>query len=470
MKKLLAIVLGIVLLAASAYAASAFYYGREVETAMADPYKGLEANPYVKLLKRDYQRGVFSSTESVTIELLGDFARATGGAPLLMTARSRVSHGPVPGLSQLAAAAVDTELFVGGAGIPMPGTRVMVARTVVHHDGTGETRGVSPATALEFPDPVVGKLGRIAWDGGDFVMQFSQNMQQYNLQGQSPKFEMGMADGGRVVMSGVRFAENSKAIFPEDTSLRTGTQNMAIGEMSMILPVPGAKPVVMKKITYDTSVPLNGDFIGLNAKLLITDILVAEQNYGPAHLDMSGKNLHARSLLQVQKAMAGMNKMAAPQPGSDPMAAMQPMIAAMVAVLQHDPEVSIDRFSFNTPNGEVLLTAKVRVPGVTAEDASNVMALMQKMDVGAELALPEALLMTTAPPPVQQQVAGLIEQGYAYRDGTMIKSKLEYRAGQVAVNGLPFDPMAMQGRQVPASPIAPPPGRPQKLPNVPVRR
>jgi uncharacterized protein YdgA (DUF945 family) len=188
---------------------------------------------------------------------------------------------------------------------------------------------------------------------------------------------------------------------------------------------------------------------------------------------MSGRKLHARSMAQVQKAVAGLQQTGSPQPGTDPMAAIQPAINAVMGMLEHDPEMSLDRLSFNTPNGEVLVTAKIRVPGVTAQDAQNFMMLTQKIEAVAELAIPEALLMLPIGPAAaspemaaaqmqtrQHQIAGLLEQGYIYRDGTLMKSKLEYRAGQVAVNGLPFDPMALaQPRPAPA-PAALPQTRP----------
>jgi hypothetical protein len=111
------------------------------------------------------------------------------------------------------------------------------------------------------------------------------------------------------------------------------------------------------------------------------------------------------------------------------------------------------------------------------------MMLGQKVVAVAELAVPEALLMMPFGPAAaspemaaaqlqgrQQQIAGLVEQGYIFRDGTLMKSKLEYRAGQVAINGLPFDPMALQGRPMQTGPAMAPPARPQMLPNVPVRR
>lgn len=483
MKKFLAILLGIALLAASAYAASAWYLGKQVETALANPYKGLDGNPYVKLVKRDYQRGVFTSTESVTIEILGDIMRATGGSPMLLTAKSLVTHGPI-GMSQMAAAVVDTDIYLGGGGLPAKGQPVIKAQTMIGYEGAGEVRGTLQPTTLEFPDPVAGNLMKLSWTGGEFGMQFSKDLAEYTTQGTAPKFELGMADGGQVIMSGIRMSETGKLIFPDEPGLHSGTQKFSIDEMHITVPVSGSKTLVMKKIAYDTNAPVSGEFLNVTARMQIADILVGEQNYGPAHFDMSGKNLHARSLAQLQKSFAGMQAMGQPQPGADPMAALKPLVTAMIGVLKHDPEFSIDRLSFNTPDGEVLITAKVQVPGVTAQDAENFMMLMQKISVAADLVVPEALLMMPFGPAAaspemmsvqlqarQQQIASLIEQGYLIREGALMKSRVQYSAGQVAINGLPFDPMALQQRPMPAGPaLVAQPGRPRTPQNAPLSR
>lgn len=484
MKRILAVLVGLALLAASAYAAGAWYLGKQVEAALADPYKGLDGNPYVKLVKRDYQRGVFSSTETVTIEILGDIMRATGGSPMLLTAKSVITHGPMPRMSKMAAAEVDTDIFLGGGGLPARGQPVIKAHTVINHEGDGDTRATLQPTALEFPDPVAGNLKKLSWTGGEFSMQFSKDMAEYTMQGAAPKFELGMADGGQVVMSGLRMSEEGKLIFPDEPGLHSGTQKFAIDEMRVTVPVSGGQALVMKKITYDTNAPVSGEFLNVTARMQVTDILLGEQNYGPAHLDMSGKNLHARSLAQLQRSIAGMQSMAQPQPGADPMAALKPLVTAMVGLLKHDPQMSIDRLSFHTPNGEVLVTASMRVPGVTAEDAQNFMMLTQKISVAADLVVPEALLMMPFGPAAaspemaatqlqarQQQIASLVEQGYLFREGALLKSRIQYSAGQVAINGLPFDPMALQQRPMPAGPaMASPSGRPRMPQNVPLSR
>ncbi|HEX7813099.1 MAG TPA: DUF945 family protein, partial [Burkholderiales bacterium] len=152
-----------------------------------------------------------------------------------------------------------------------------------------------------------------------------------------------------------------------------------------------------------------------------------------------------------------------------------PILDAAAELLVHNPEFVIDRFSFTAPQGEVLVKANAKFVGVTQDDASNMMALVQKVDATMDVALPEAMLMTQfGPAPMsqdaanahvqmrEQQIARLVEQGYAVREGAMMKTRLAYQGGQVTVNGLPFDPMAMmQPPQPVQQPIPMPAARPR---------
>jgi uncharacterized protein YdgA (DUF945 family) len=376
------------------------------------------------------------------------------------------------GSGQMAGAVVDTEIRLAGGGLPAMPNPLVRAHSVIDYEGNGESRGTLEPTVLVIPDPMAGGPQKVTLGSGEFSIRFTPNMAQSTGQGSLSRIEVDLGGGGQVAMSGLRMSENTKIVFPDVPGLRAGTQKLTIDEVRINVPLPGAQPVVARQIAYDAHMPVNGEFLDFTAKTQVTDILVGGQNYGPAHFDMSGRRLHARSVAGLQKAIAGLQAMGKPKPGTDPMAALQPMMTAAMGVLRQDPEVSIDRFSFNTPGGEVMLKAQVQVPGVTAEDAQNLMMLGQKVVAVAEVAVPEALLMMPFGPAAtspemaaaqlqgrQQQIAGLVEQGYLFRDGALMKSKLEYRAGQVAINGLPFDPMALQGRPMPSGPAMARPAR-----------
>jgi uncharacterized protein YdgA (DUF945 family) len=139
-------------------------------------------------------------------------------------------------------------------------------------------------------------------------------------------------------------------------------------------------------------------------------------------------------------------------------------------LLEFNPEVSLDRISFNSPKGEVLIAARAQFDAIRPEDFGKPTAFMAKLRASADIALPEALLAMpwgmnaeTAEAAQAQmnlrhkQFSALAEQGYIRHDGAMARSKLEFSNGQLTVNGKEFDPGAMQN-QAPAQ--ARPPMRP----------
>ena len=469
MKKVLAILLGIVLLAASAYAASAYFIGKQVETSIGEPYKKFESDPNVKLVKRDYQRGVFVSTETVVLELFGDMFRALGQQPPTLTAHSTIHHGPAPRLSMMAAATVDSEVSFGVAG--KPNQKFMTAHTVIRHDGSGDMTATGVPAAIDFTDPT-GAARRVTWEAFQGAMQFSDGMKQYAMQGQMPRFEVSGEDGMRFMISGIKLDSTARQVFDNEPSLHAVTQKVTIGEVNAKARF-GTGAVLMRKISYDVTTPVKGELLDGVMKSTIGEFVVEQKNYGPARLDVSLKNLHGRTIVKIQKVMADMNKKGQGQ--ADPMAAVQPMLDAAVELFAHNPELVIDRLTFTTPQGEVLIKANVRLPGVTAEDASNFMVLGEKVEAALDAAVPEQLLMAQfGPTPVsveagnaqmqtrQKQIASLLEQGYVTREGTTMKTKLEYKGGQVTVNGLPFDPrLLVQQPQPVEQPMPMPTARPR---------
>ncbi|HET19395.1 MAG TPA: DUF945 family protein, partial [Chromatiales bacterium] len=86
----------------------ATWMAKTVEENLAAQYSQLEANPYLKVVKRDYQRGFYRSTETVTFELFDPLEAALAEGeeikPLRLTLRTDILHGPLPGLETFAAA------------------------------------------------------------------------------------------------------------------------------------------------------------------------------------------------------------------------------------------------------------------------------------------------------------------------------------------------------------------------------
>ncbi len=495
MKKILAVLVVAGLVIIAAYSASAWYLGRQVELAVSEPYKQLESVPYVKIVKREYRRGIFTSDETVTLELFGNLTQfieqsqrqnaarspeatpAEPFKPIRFTVRSRIKHGPLADGKDVAAAAVDSELEVDERFKPalakvLGDRKMLTAHTIYHFDGDGESAVTSPAFVTAIPGDGASPPDRLSWGGVNATVRFAKEFASYTMQGEAPKLEVEGGKGVHMVVEGMRFDMLSKRVFDDEPLLHAGKQKFTIAQARIDGPMLANDVVVVTQFAYDVNAPINGEFIDVVARIGVQDARFGESNYGPAHFDMSVKRLHARTLAQLQRAMLKMysDPAAFAADAKNPGAAFGPLAQPALVLLGHNPEISLDRVSFKTPQGEVLLAARAKFNDIKPDDLKQPPVLIAKLDASADISFPEGLLMVPygiKPDSAEamqaqmqmrgKQIAALVEQGYIRREGGMVASRLEFRNGQFTVNGKPFDPQSLR---VQAPPPSPPPVQP----------
>jgi uncharacterized protein YdgA (DUF945 family) len=485
-------VIGIVVaLALLAYPVTAWWTGKQVETRLAEQYKMLEEMPFVKVVKRDFQGGFASSQETVTFELFGDTFRSLAKAqkealasnpdtahdpaaaelmkPAQITVRTNIKHGPFAG-GGLVAAVADSELVFDDKmkaelAKVFGDKKPLAVHTVFNFGGGGSSSVTSPAFATTVPAEG-GASNRVSWEGIKLDVDFASGMKSFTLRGAAPKLEVHDSKGVHMVMSGLQLEGKQQRIFDDEPLLYSGAQNFKIAQINFSAPAAadnadaaGDKSVLVKNVTYDISTPVNGEFIDIAAKMGAASVLVDKHDYGPVHYDLSFKRLHARTTAKLYRAMMKMySDPAAMARNSDPGKTLALLAEPAMELLKHNPEFAIDRISFKSPQGEALVSAHVRLKDAKPEDLSNPLMMIAKLEAGADLALPEALLAEAGAAKAQseeekqvqrQMFAAQIEafagQGYVTRAGGLLKSKIEFKNGQLTVNGKPFDPRAMGG-------------------------
>ena len=493
MKRLVTIALAVGLVALAAYIAASWYVGMQVEAVLREPSHQLASVPYLKVVKREYQRGIFSSEETLTFELFGDMTRMLAAQqqkaanapealaqssplqPLHFTVRSHIKHGPLPERRVLAAAIADSELQMDETQMPavakaLCGRTLLSTHTVYGFNGEGESVFTSQALAIALPE----LPGRIAWKGASATVRFSADWGSYTVAGEAPGLDID-AKAMHVAITGLRFESQAERVFTDDPLFYAGKQKFSVVQASVDDSATGASAVVLKRIGYDVSIPVNGEFIDILARIAVQDVLVGDRNFGPAHYDLSLKHLHARTVAQLERALmklqsdsSGMAQTGNPGDVSATLA------TPALKLLEFNPEMSLDRISFKTGDGEVLVAARARLTGVGPDDLKQPPLLLSKLEASADFVLPESLLKTPwgikseSPEAAQmqmqmraRQLAALIEQGYIQREGTSVKSSLGFSGGAFTVNGKAFDPRVLQAPVAqPSQPVAPrQPGR-----------
>ena len=479
-----------------AYPVTSWILGQEVESTISAHYKPIESVPYLKIVERNYQRGVFSATEVVTFEVMGhvfragDDSRSAAAAPatpLRFTIRSQIHHGPLPGLAAFAAATADSEISVDGTtgqelAKMLGDKKPLTAHTVYAFDGGGSSVIVSPAMTLSLP----GGSGQFVSGGVTARVEFTKDQQSITMTGDAPKLAIQSDKGVAVTMTGLKFDSSEKRIFDDEPLLHSGTQRVTLDQLSVADASGKGVPVQFDKLVYEVAMPIEGEFLDLVAKMGVDRVLIGDQNYGPVHYDFSLRHLHARATAGLYRAF--LKLYADPETmtlaATEPARAFATLKAPGLELLKYNPQVRIDRLSFRMPQGEAAVAVEALLRDPKAEDMTDPINLIAKLEVRAELALPEALLgsllagqMRAAAPKeltaqdiatmqahmLEERLAALADQGFITRTEGVAKTKLEFRGSQLSVNGKPFNPMSLRAPP-PAAPV------PEKQARAPARR
>ena len=480
MKKLVLASVGLLLLAAIAFLGAAFHFSRNAEKAAAEWSQKLEESaPFLKVSDNEYRRGLFSSTQRLTIAFPGG-----KGAAESITFMNVIKHGPFPGFAGLGVASIEhswefdeatqkevTKAF--GAAPPFAAT------TTIAIDGTGVTELRGAPAAYSSGD------GTLTWQGLTGTVRFSKGLESYTGEFSAPLFSATGKNGGATV-KGVT-ARFDQRRMPGFDDLYLGSMVLSVEAVSF--KDAAAEGRVEKLIVDADASSADNQFmdakVGARAARVVTaDVDVADVDYA-----FSMRHLHAPSLAQWTKAM----KAAGPkQAGAKPdtaalMAQMEAMQSAMkihgVALLKYEPVIAIDRINLKTKDGEMKMSGTVRLPGVTDADMQQPFNLIGKVDAAATIAIPEAFarnqfaqskvraaktqlgdlseaqateIAATAGSEFAQMLATFGQQGYFVSEGGLLKSKIAFKGGALMINDKPFNPMGA------APPAMPPPALPRR--------
>lgn len=461
-----------------AYPASAWLIGKKVESGMvANTERMLATAPYLKVIKRNHQGGVFTSTEETTIEIAGDLFRSLNEMqksseehseeesdptaieqppkkpmePITLRVLSHIKHGPFAGGGP-ALAKIDSELVFEDKvqqelNKAFAGKKPLTLSTVMGWSGGGTTTVNSPAANVSLQQGAA----TLDWHGLQGKVDFTKDMASYRADVSSAGLEIVGGPKKETMKIGALQIQSDKKRLGESAFLYTGKDNGTIKEMSFSSGAEPSKAFALKDIAYVGDMTEAGGFVDMIAKMGAKNFAIGAETYGAAHYDFSLKHLHAATLEKLIKGFgefySGKHKTA-----EDVMAAsMAPWKNYGPEMLKHNPEFIIDRISFTTPEGEAMLKAKVKIPGATAEDIANPMTLIPKIDASADLALPEALVAklagagkqteeekAAAAEMMQQQLQSSEQQGYIVRADKMIKTHFEWKNGKGMVNGKPL--------------------------------
>lgn len=436
-----------------AYPISAWVIGIIIERhSDANAQKALADAPYLAIAKREYHRGIFSSTVQTTYHLSLPVAKAAFVKNSLdswqLTVRSVIHHGPLPGLRTVALATVDSDLELPAqvsqsVKAVLGGRSPLEAHGRIGWFGGATTSFTSPAFTLKLENGAT-----VNWRGISGTGTSSDGLATWSGNAAAP---------GLTVDYGATHAEVGTVSFTAD--MRRIYDTLNIGKVS--LKVAGAtvhsgeldRDLTLKGLTLGMVSSQSGDYVD-SAVELIADVLETKQfSASQIGYAVSFNHVHGPSLAALTTAIRQGQREAL---GADKEAWQAKLRDSFrdhgIDVLLHEPVIEIPRIGFVMPEGEMRLSAKLSAPGLKREDLQGpalAAAILQHLKARADLSVDVALLDKLLPSnqnraALQQQLDTLQRQGYVQRAGTQYRVHIEYERGKTVVNGQSFPPVRPQ--------------------------
>ena len=486
MDRRIRILLIVVVVLALAYPAAAWLLGMSVEHQWHEREQlATEQVPYIEVVKSDYRRGVYSSTEEVTYALGGPMLRslrATGKSDLgehgQFTVRNTVHHGPLPQLRAFAPATVDTEIV-----LPPEASKNLARRSAPEGTLTIHTRmkwfGGSTTLVKSNAFHSKGQDGSdIEWRGLDARIELGREFGTETIDLNAPGLNL------RGPESSVSFANLALKVDAQTAFdiLTVGTAHVTLGRIDVEQPAKNLK-ATMQSLTFESKSSVNADYMNSDGSIGIDNLQVGKFSATRLFYEQHLGHLHAPSAAAMSKALR-VTQQSDPT-NSTPADYTKQFADAFrtygIDIMVHDPVLNLPRIGFTTPDGELLVSLNATTPGITRADldvppqllgAALVKHLQASLDVRIDTALLDKLLDSTGKgDTIAAQMQGLQRQGYLKLDGKALTTHLTFQSGHLKVNDLPFPPMpaAGPGPGGPGTPGGPGAPRAPGVPSPPTR-
>jgi uncharacterized protein YdgA (DUF945 family) len=451
-----------------AYLGATVLVGKSAESSFAEITRQItEKAPFINITKREYDAGMLSSTDE-TVLMFGRNPDA------VVTLRSRIEHGPLPGLRSVGSLRVTTDIiFPPKAEAELKklfgAQRPMTIITTRGFGGSINTQIKSPAASATIEGSTVdwkGLIANIAASGNSYSMTLTSD----GLVADIPTV-------GNVTMKAINI-DGKATEMTGAAGIWLGKSKMTMGGYDMINKDDAAKSIKFGAITVATDISTkDAGFVDQIIAMTINDLEVAGEKMGSMTLNYGIKHADAVALGAINKAMTANVSSALKGEKVDDAAqskvAMEALQKHGMKLLKGQPIFEIEKFSIVQPAGESKLSAIVKLAPISeAELQGNPLALLSKIDATGELQFAEAAvkqamakrMMLTAnndvPPEVQArqnpamngalvdalmdaQTQKFVGLGYATQKDGLITSKFAFKNGELTLNGIPFDSSAL---------------------------
>jgi uncharacterized protein YdgA (DUF945 family) len=413
--------------------------------------QALDKAPYLVLVKREYHRGVYRSTEIATYSLrnpaLQAVVKSATGSGLFpaatITVVSNIQHGPLPGLRTAALGVVDSTLIAPPAlqkelASELGSKPILRLRTRVGLFGGATVDLTSPAFGVRLPDG-----STLTWGGLTGTVTTARNQDRWSGQLNLPRLALQGPRGG-FELAGVAYSGSHTKAFDD---LYVGTGTITIERLDGSNLRSGGQFSVDRISIVSTS-KVAGEFVDMRVDTSADAARIAAVALKNLAYSVSFEHIHGPSLVAMARGVRAAQR----QAGIDPKQLQAGMQAAFRQyggdLLLRDPVIDIRQIGFTMPEGSFLLSARLAAPGLSPADLqwpTVIMAMRTHARVTADLRVDNGLMqqllaMGGSNPKIAARLTSLEQQGYVTAASSAVTTHLEYTGGRLTLNGHPFPP------------------------------
>lgn len=486
------VVLGAAVLLVPAYVAASWGLGRAAHTQFDTFEQTLneQALTIFKVADRTYTPGVFTSEERFTFVLneaifgqiferenevdeldaleretaepqdAGDeyVASSSSGnkANPRVTVVHKVQHGPLPGLRSVGIARIQSTLELSQE------MRAQIAKvlgdeepllmtTVIGFTGAGSSTITSPAFEIDED----GK--KAIWQGFEAEFNYARDLSSLECDIKAPGMELIDKSGMTARLGEISFVCDLERAFD---SIYSGTAGGNIAALHHSSPTESSQ---IEQISYASEMRKDGDYFDMGMNLGVGRMVMEDVTMNDLRYDLAFNHLHGPTYAAMQRKLRESVAASVADDASGAAGMVAVLSEYVPQLLEHSPQLVIERIGFSMPEGEAGLKGTIQLKDFTRDDLAEggSMALLAKLDASVDFWLSEGLLLRdwtgdtfnasdeTPDGPsaaekiamMQMQIAELEQQGYIKRTGDRLESHIAFKNGALTANGKPLGPM-----------------------------
>ena len=404
------------------------------------------AAPYATVVGHQFRRGWYTSQEEMTLEFLHDVpaimpgAGATAAAPLRMTVRNVIHHGPICGADCVGLARVDTRIAFSGqvqsaiAKIFGPLDPLNMRSRLGFFGGGSTLLSSPPANDVKLDD------GAMNWGGLQATLNYGAGVDSYTLHANAPRAMYSAPNGARFQVSDALFDSRAKRAL---RSLYAGDSSFSLAHLGFAV-AGGAAPLSIDDLRFTSLVSADHGFLTLSMKMSSGSVAKMPVALTGAHFDVTFRHLEMESLEQLVSASRELNQDSTLTPAARTEKMLSLLRQQSARLLAQQPQIAFDQVSIANAGGTAVLKGLLQLPGVTSDDFADDASpkgMIQKLDADLDLTVDEALLKSLpGGADGAMQLQRLASQGLATQENGRFHTKILFRRGQLTFNGKPFRP------------------------------